>query len=189
VPAVEVSLSSRHQVWPSTRLSLEQDRTSPAHSTVTIMVVDDEERVRRLTARMLRDEGYNVIEANSAEQALDRLADAGEVQIVLADIAMPGGMNGVELAEKVLAAAPSSRIRPALSELGVDRSPVSTPHEALYSGPALPADVRSAERGAALKPSVLRLRSSGVRGALSPPRKSKWVGSKVRVYRPCLRRA
>jgi len=74
------------------------------------MVVDDEERVRRLTARMLRDEGYNVIEAGSAEQALDRLADAGEVQIVLADIAMPGGMNGVELAEKVLAAAPSSRI-------------------------------------------------------------------------------
>ena len=111
MPAVEgVLLSSRRQVWPLTSLSPEQDRTSPAQSTVTIMVVDDEERVRRLTARMLRDEGYNVIEAGSAEQALDRLADAGEVQIVLADIAMPGGMNGVELAEKVLAAAPSSRI-------------------------------------------------------------------------------
>jgi DNA-binding NtrC family response regulator len=111
VPAVEgISLSSRHQVWPSTRLSLGQDRTSPAQSTVTILVVDDEERVRRLTARMLRDEGYHVIEAGSAEQALDRLADAGEVQIVLADVAMPGGMSGLELAEKVLAAAPSSRI-------------------------------------------------------------------------------
>jgi CheY-like chemotaxis protein len=111
MPAVEgVLLSSRRQIWPLTRLSPEQDRTSPAPSTVTIMVVDDEERVRRLTARMLRDEGYHVIEANSAEQALDRLADAGEVQIVLADIAMPGGMNGVELAEAVLAAAPSSRI-------------------------------------------------------------------------------
>ena len=111
MPAIEgISLSSRRQVWSSTRLSLEQDRTSPAQSTVTIMVVDDEERVRRLTARMLRDEGYHVLEAASAEQALERLADAGEVQIVLADVAMPGGMNGVELAEKVRAAAPSSRI-------------------------------------------------------------------------------
>ena len=105
-----VSLSSRRQVWPLTRLSPEQDRTSPAQSIVTIMVVDDEERVRRLTARMLRDEGYHVIEANSAEQALERLGDAGEVQIVLADIAMPGGMNGVELAEKVLEAAPWRRV-------------------------------------------------------------------------------
>ena len=111
MPAVErVLLSSRRQVWPITRLSPEQDRTSPAQSIVTIMVVDDEERVRRITARMLRDEGYHVIEANSAEQALELLADAEEVQIVLADIAMPGGMNGVELAEKVLAAAPWRRV-------------------------------------------------------------------------------
>jgi DNA-binding NtrC family response regulator len=70
------------------------------------MVVDDDERGRWLTARMLRDEGYQVIEAQSAEQALERLTEAKEVQIVLADIAMPGGMNGVELAEKVQAAEP-----------------------------------------------------------------------------------
>ena len=74
------------------------------------MVVDDDERGRRITARILSDEGYQVIEARSAEQALERLADAGEVQIVLADIVMPGGMNGVELAEKVLAAAPWRRV-------------------------------------------------------------------------------
>jgi CheY-like chemotaxis protein len=74
------------------------------------MVVDDEERVRRLTARLLREEGYQVIEAQSGEQALERLPDAGEVQVVLADIAMPGGMNGVELAERVLAGAPWRRV-------------------------------------------------------------------------------
>jgi CheY-like chemotaxis protein len=79
-------------------------------ATVTILVVDDDERGRRLTSRMLRDEGFVVIEAGSAEQALEQLADAREVQIVLADIAMPGGMNGVELAEKVRKAEPSQRI-------------------------------------------------------------------------------
>jgi DNA-binding NtrC family response regulator len=74
------------------------------------MVVDDDERGRWLTGRMLVDEGYHVIEAQSAEQALERLADAREVQIVLADIAMPGGMCGLELAEKVLAAEPWRRV-------------------------------------------------------------------------------
>jgi DNA-binding NtrC family response regulator len=73
-------------------------------STITIMVVDDDERGRRLTSRMLRDEGYMVIEARSAEHALEQLAEAREVQVVLADIAMPGGMSGLELAEKVEAA-------------------------------------------------------------------------------------
>jgi DNA-binding NtrC family response regulator len=79
-------------------------------STATILVVDDDERGRRLTSRMLRDEGFTVIEAQSAEQALKQLAAAGEVQIVLADIAMPGGMNGVELAEKIQAVDPWPRI-------------------------------------------------------------------------------
>jgi DNA-binding NtrC family response regulator len=74
------------------------------------MVVDDDERGRWITARMLRDEGYQVIEAHSGEQAFERLADAGEVQVVLADIAMPGGIDGVELAEKILASTPWRRV-------------------------------------------------------------------------------
>jgi CheY-like chemotaxis protein len=96
-----VLLNTRSQVSPRAWLRPEHDRTSPMQATVTIMVVDDDERGRRITSRMLRDEGYMVIEARSAEHALEQLADAGEVQVVLADIAMPGGMSGLELAEKV----------------------------------------------------------------------------------------
>lgn len=111
MPAVErVILSGRRPTRPSPKPGPAQDRTSPAQTTVTIMVVDDDERVRRITARMLSDEGYQVIEAGSGEQALERLAEAGQVHIVLTDIAMPGGINGVELAEKVLAADPSRRV-------------------------------------------------------------------------------
>jgi hypothetical protein len=79
-------------------------------STATIMVVDDDVQGRRLTSRFLREAGYLVIEAESAEKALEQLAGAGEVRVVLADIAMPGGMNGVELAEKVHTADPGRQV-------------------------------------------------------------------------------
>ena len=111
MPVVDAMLlNSRRQMWPSARLGPEHDRTSPVQSSVTILVVDDDERGRRITARLLRDEGFQVIEAQSGEQALERLGDPGEVQVLLADIAMPGGMNGVELAEKILAADPWRRV-------------------------------------------------------------------------------
>lgn len=54
-----------------------------------------------VTARLLRDERYQEIEAESVEQALERLARERAVEIVVTDIVMPGGMDGLELAEKV----------------------------------------------------------------------------------------
>lgn len=111
MPVVDaVLLNSRGRVRPEAWLHPDHDRTSPVHSAVTIMVVDDDERVRRITSRMLREEGYRVLEAGSAEHALEQLAQAAEVQVVLADIAMPGGMNGAELAEKVHEAEPWRRV-------------------------------------------------------------------------------
>jgi DNA-binding NtrC family response regulator len=102
-------LRSGSQARPLACLHFEFDKTGPAQSAVTIMIVEDDERARWVTARMLRDEGYNVIEAHSGEQALERLADAREVQLVLTDLAMPG-MHGLELAENVVAAAPWRRV-------------------------------------------------------------------------------
>jgi two-component system cell cycle sensor histidine kinase/response regulator CckA len=99
-------LQGGSQIRPLPWLDLDRDKASPAPSGVTIMVVDDDERGRRVTARMLRDEGYDVIEARSGEEALEQLAGASAVQVVLTDIAMPGGVDGVELAHRVLAAAP-----------------------------------------------------------------------------------
>jgi CheY-like chemotaxis protein len=91
-------------------LDQQQDRTSPTWSSVTIMVVDDHEQSRSITARMLRDEGYRVIEAQSGEEALDRLAGTNDVQVVLTDIVMPGGIDGLELARKVTALSPWRRV-------------------------------------------------------------------------------
>ncbi|HEX2249090.1 MAG TPA: response regulator [Gemmatimonadales bacterium] len=92
------------------RLDLQQDRTSRALPNVTIMVVDDNEQSRSIAARMLRDEGYRVIEAQSGEQALDRLTGTDDVHVVLTDIAMPGGIDGLELARRVTALSPWRRV-------------------------------------------------------------------------------
>jgi len=91
-------------------LNQEQDRTSTSRSGVTVMVVDDNEQSRSIAARMLHDEGYRVIQAQSGEQALERLAGAEEVQVVLTDIVMPGGMDGLELARQVTARSPWTRV-------------------------------------------------------------------------------
>jgi two-component system, cell cycle sensor histidine kinase and response regulator CckA len=56
-----------------------------------ILVAEDNEAVRSLVERLLRQAGYTVVLANDGEQALQMLADSdGEVDLVLLDVVMPG---------------------------------------------------------------------------------------------------
>ncbi|MBI3129061.1 MAG: sigma-54-dependent Fis family transcriptional regulator [Candidatus Tectomicrobia bacterium] len=61
----------------------------------SILVVDDEERVRTLLSRLLTEEGYQVDAVASGEEAL-RAAEEGSYEVVLTDLMMPG-MSGIEL--------------------------------------------------------------------------------------------
>jgi PAS domain S-box-containing protein len=66
-----------------------------------ILVVEDEEAVRRTAARGLVEAGYRVIEAESGRQAVDLAARSTErISLVLTDVVMPG-MSGRELAAAV----------------------------------------------------------------------------------------
>jgi CheY-like chemotaxis protein len=64
----------------------------------TVLLVEDDDTVRALTARMLRELGYKVMDA--ADAAAARLAADGDgrIDLLLTDVVMPGG-NGRELAE------------------------------------------------------------------------------------------
>jgi PAS domain S-box-containing protein len=67
----------------------------------TILVVEDEAAVRRLTCRILTREGYKVLEASDGPHALDTWdAHPGEIDLLLTDVVMPG-MSGKELAERL----------------------------------------------------------------------------------------
>jgi two-component system, cell cycle sensor histidine kinase and response regulator CckA len=82
-------------------LPTEVSRTAPRRQTTgpaTILVVDDEELVRKLACITLRRHGYEALEARDGRDALQVLADAAVLpSVVLLDLAMPV-MDGNELA-------------------------------------------------------------------------------------------
>ncbi len=67
----------------------------------TILLVEDEDAVRRITFGMLEEQGHEVIEATSGAQALQLLGERdGKVDLILTDVVMPG-MSGRELSDHV----------------------------------------------------------------------------------------
>ena len=76
----------------------------------TILIVDDEETVRRFGARTLEKAGFRVVTAGSGSDAIVSHDEHGEaIDLVITDVMMPG-MNGRELAELLLARRPSLRV-------------------------------------------------------------------------------
>lgn len=67
----------------------------------TILVAEDEVLVRHDISEYLRAQGFNVVEANSAAEAMQVLKDSLDVAAVFTDIRMPGTVDGVGLARYV----------------------------------------------------------------------------------------
>lgn len=68
---------------------------------VTVIVVEDEPIVRMDIAMSLQDEGFNVLEASNADEAIALLNAHAEIRLMFTDIDMPGSMDGLKLAEAV----------------------------------------------------------------------------------------
>ena len=76
----------------------------------TLLVVDDEEMVRRLAVRMLVTLGYRALEAHDGHEALRVLQrDAQRIDGVLSDVAMPG-LGGRQLGETIVRCWPQIRV-------------------------------------------------------------------------------
>lgn len=67
----------------------------------TVIVVEDETLVRMNIAMSLEDEGYIVLEASNADDAIGLLEQHPEIRLMFTDIDMPGSMDGLKLAEAV----------------------------------------------------------------------------------------
>jgi two-component system, response regulator, stage 0 sporulation protein F len=66
----------------------------------TILVVDDDDPIRRLIELELKDDGYQVLTASNAQDAL-KLVQAEPLDLVILDIRMPG-MDGLEALPRIL---------------------------------------------------------------------------------------
>jgi two-component system cell cycle sensor histidine kinase/response regulator CckA len=76
----------------------------------TVLVVDDEEMVRRLAARILITQGYMAVEANGGDEAVRMLQrNAHRINGVLTDLAMPG-LDGRRLGETITRCWPQIRV-------------------------------------------------------------------------------
>lgn len=76
-----------------------------------ILLVEDDDGVRRVSRRMLEGAGYQLLEASCGRDALevwDR--HRGTIDLLLTDLVMPGGMNGRALAEKLIGAKPDLKV-------------------------------------------------------------------------------
>jgi CheY-like chemotaxis protein len=77
----------------------------------TILLVEDEEAVRRGCTSVLRGLGYRVVVATNGPEALDLWRqESGAVDLLLTDMIMPGGMTGLELGEKLRQMKPALKI-------------------------------------------------------------------------------
>ncbi|CAA9339559.1 MAG: Sensory box histidine kinase/response regulator [uncultured Gemmatimonadetes bacterium] len=78
--------------------------------TETILLVEDDDGVRRLARRVLSRAGYEVLEAPDGHEALTAAAaHPGPIHLVVTDVVMPG-MSGREVAERMAAARPEAEV-------------------------------------------------------------------------------
>ena len=83
------------------------DTTTSFQGEETVLVVEDEEALRNLVARILGGLGYQVLLAASADEAFEVLSESAcPVDLLLTDVILPGGMQGNDLARSLLAPRP-----------------------------------------------------------------------------------
>jgi signal transduction histidine kinase/ActR/RegA family two-component response regulator len=76
-----------------------EPRVTGGDRSETILVVEDEEGVRRLAVETLRDLGYRVLEAEDGRAALRVLKRDPGVRLLFTDVGLPGGLNGRQLVD------------------------------------------------------------------------------------------
>jgi CheY-like chemotaxis protein len=75
-----------------------------------ILLVEDDENVRDVVADMLGELGYHVVSTSDGNEALERLAGDGPIDLLFTDHILPNGLNGRELGKQAQTMRPGIRI-------------------------------------------------------------------------------
>jgi len=108
--SLRIFLPSASPAHEKRETSAPADSAPSPRGSETILVVEDDARVRRVAIARLRSLGYQVIEAAKGAAALAILSEHPEIAMIFTDVVMPGGMTGDELAQAALALRPDVKI-------------------------------------------------------------------------------
>ena len=74
----------------------------------SVLIIDDEDKLRNLLSRIVKAEGFEVLEAPDCKTGLKKL-DSHEIDVVLCDVKLPDG-NGVDLSLKIIEKNPFTEV-------------------------------------------------------------------------------
>jgi PAS domain S-box-containing protein len=100
----------RSAAEPHRAVSPEAPSRGGAERRATILVVEDEDSVRQVTADILEEAGHHVLTARDASEALAVLRGAEAIDLLISDIVMPGDMSGIELGQEAQRLRPRQRV-------------------------------------------------------------------------------
>lgn len=103
---------------------------------VVVLVVDDEEPIRRAARRILEGDGYTVLEADDGSAAIERLIDGQPLDLLMADLNMPI-VSGDEMARRFRQARPDLKVLYVTGHIDglMDERPMLWEHEAFLEKP------------------------------------------------------
>ncbi|MEH6405083.1 MAG: ATP-binding protein [Sneathiella sp.] len=84
----------------TTNVKSKADAPKVAKGTESILVVEDDESLRVIPVSILRDCGYQVLEAANGAEAINHLKGGVHFDLLFTDVVLPGGMNGVDIAKE-----------------------------------------------------------------------------------------
>ena len=120
-----------HIYLPATEARLEERaRPEPPQGMGRVLLMDDEDMVRKVTSQMLRQLGYSVDGAADGVEVIEMYRKAREARqpydLVIMDLTIPGGMGGRECIDKLRAIYPDAK---AIVTSGYSDDPVMADHE------------------------------------------------------------
>jgi DNA-binding NtrC family response regulator len=111
----------------------------------TVLLVEDELLIRIMVAYELRAHGFNVVEAQNADEALAFLQGQVPVGLVVADVQLPGSMNGLMFARLIRERDPKLKV--IIASGNISSAPGEDIAHAFFHKPYAPDDiVNCAER-------------------------------------------
>ncbi len=102
--------ASREKAKPRVTESHDDVEMAIHFDSIKVLVVDDENDLLEVASTYLEDLGFKVIAAANGEQALLSIENNPDIELLVTDIVMPGGMNGTQLSKRVKQILPNIKV-------------------------------------------------------------------------------